>query len=359
MDISQRDFEPIRYQPPPQPPREKLNSWKPSLTCLFACGTVVLGLTIGVPLALHSFLKREDVQTVIKHMPRNKQFVGETFSWRVLFEYQAQKTAGMNPVIGDFDADDEKEILILDTPPFPSELVKLDGSSRPVAFHQEISHSRYLTWDWDRDGIDELLTSSTDGSPEVCIYNLAGELVHTIENRTMGGFSIVGDYDGDGKPDLLLCAEQAYTPIVYRQQGLAAITGSTYSEGPPCCLADLDGDGRKAIVAISKAGYLVTTPDGHDLRYWDLIYPAWTADLSGRGIDWLIDPGKGILDPMTGLACRLQWPPEVQETFGDIYIWRMDRFDIAAYTPPGETEPLLAVANIVYGPHFMLFNKEG
>jgi len=361
MSISQQDFDPIRYQPPtpPRPPREKLSGWKPSLTCLIACGSLVLLLAIGVPLALHSLLNREEVQAVIKHMPRNEQFVGETFSWRMLYEYPARKSANITGVIGDFDADEEKEILILDVPPFTSEMIELNGGSRTVPFQREVRSRRYLTWDWDGDGIDELLSESTGDSPGVDIFNLAGELVHTIENRTMEGFSIVGDYDGDYRPDLLLRVDGDYTPVVYRQQGLEARKGESLFPGYPCCLADLNGDGKKAVISASNLGYQVITPDGYERPGWDLIYPAWTADLSGRGSDWLVDLGEGILNPATGVKTQFQWPPEIKASFGDIYIWRLDRFDVAAFTPPGSTEPRLAVASIVHGPHFMLFNRDG
>lgn len=361
MDISPQDFEPIRYQPPlppPPPPPRQTGGWKPWMTALsVCCGVALIGL-IAVISSVARFLSSEEVKEAFASLPRNAQHVGKTFSWRRIYDYQSEAYGYAYAVIGNFDKDQAPEILLLDSQA-PSLLVDLSGSCRSVPIKAPSGKTYYQAWDWDGDGIDEVFRAPENDDPNIEIYNLNGDLVHTIKDRRSTGYSIVGDYDGDGKPDLLLKVADHYTACIQRQKGLGQIMGQTYYEGMPYCLADLDGDGKKEIVVVTNNNYFIVSTTGTQSPPWNIVKPMWAVDLSGQGIDWLVDLSTGILDPTTGEVTLLQWPTVAGLPVKSGYPAWYQFSDVAAFTPPGESEARLVVASTEFEPHLMLFNTAG
>jgi signal transduction histidine kinase len=127
-------------------------------------------------------------------------------------------------------------------------------------------HARVQYLDWDGDGSDELLTLTvSQGGGEVVAELLDGRTWQTIRRRTLPaalGFPMVGDLDGDGRPEVLFVRPPSEVWVVNsdfevtRRVDLAAPVRSVTA------LGDLDRDGSQEFLAeLGSAGVMLLRPD--------------------------------------------------------------------------------------------------
>ncbi len=127
--------------------------------------------------------------------------------------------------------------------------------------------------DLDGDGVQELVAGNT-------AYKLDGSM---LWNKTglPNGFNAVADFNGDGKPDVVLVAQNQ----VWILQGatgnveLGPVTLPGSGNGGPPTVADFDGDGKPEIGVANKDKYSMVKPD-YAAKTINVVWSAPNHDLS-------------------------------------------------------------------------------
>ncbi len=144
----------------------------------------------------------------------------------------------------------------------------------------------------------------------------------TASAGAVGGTVVIGDVDGDGKPDLVAPASDGH---VYAVDGsgkpladFTRATGKPVSAGP--ALVDLEGDGRLDLAAAAEDGFLYAWElpgrnNAGSVRWGqyarDAARTAWSTEqntISPPGDDLM--PGKSVYNypnPVRGIATRIRY----------------------------------------------------
>jgi hypothetical protein len=159
--VSQPDyFSQAKWEPPPKPPR------KPLGLLPFIVGAVLL-LLGGAAFAFPKLIEWNE-QRLAKleaslefHTPAAKVVTGEPLKWRTLATFaQAGTREDPRPeiVFADFNRDQRHDIFMLDFKG-KSKVLQPDGSSQTIKGQWDVV-TRFYAWDYERDGIAELIPHS-------------------------------------------------------------------------------------------------------------------------------------------------------------------------------------------------------
>lgn len=273
---------------------------------LVGCCGGALVLIIGGILATVWWLKSPQGSDYIDIFPHDRQAYGERLAWRTLVELPDRQGFMGSMTVGNFDRDPEQEIMLVN---YLGEmlLIELDGSIQKLA-DGSFDYAFWIkAWDWDADGIDEILLNDLTAKQEVVVYGLDGQPKHRFKNQRMGAYSVTGDYDGDGIIDILLVEANGPGAWIHSANGQMLEQLNVKQRSEPLMLTDLDNDGlAEAIVyeyenfkvyAYNKDPKIVDWPEVDYTRV-----PYWAADLTGDNVPELINPVKGILDITANLV---------------------------------------------------------
>lgn len=250
------------------------------------------------------------------------------YYWKFLDTFNGEYEDYATLVVGNFDGDEAQEMLHCEQ--YACQLLELDGSMTelPILGWDAIRSS--IAWDWDGDGIDELVCTAY--SPEggarsggngngLEIVGISGELLDTVNGRLPMATQYLGDMDGNGRLELLV-DDLSSSRIIAMAPG-GAETWSTEGIMPAIIwsLADIDGDGRAEAISQGTSGGPVTkasalraygfeqeqlpVPGLGDSVPQDM--PVCAADLDGDGVAELLTE-RQIVSPATGKAVELQLP---------------------------------------------------
>lgn len=170
------------------------------------------------------------------------------------------------PSLADLDGDGSSEVI------FGRTALNADGS---VRWQASGGVGRYLSFAIDMDGDGQLEVSA--GSS---LYDTDGTLLW--DDGTADGPSAVGDFDGDGLPELV----HVGSGVVYLvgADGVvrwsAAVPGGG-SGGAPT-VADFDGDGAPEIGVAGAYQYAVLDSDGSTL--WTADVQDWSSNVTGSSV---------------------------------------------------------------------------
>jgi hypothetical protein len=334
--MSYSDFrDPVRFEPPPPRAPRRFPLWLAS----------ALVFLVLIAIAGYFFLKdmtssfRREMQAVL---PPAAVHVGSPLSWRTLERsgdialFSQGSLGGL--YIADFDGDGDDEVLRVH-PANSSPLYEVNGGKSTCGIHGLEFMMGGEPWDYDRDGVSEILTetmlgdvmqgvfSGTDKpedlplSQELPVYNLKGRSVARLPVvASTPGSLIIGDFDGDGWDDLLCSrpsSSSKYGSSTYVAMGrdgkevweLTVQGGISFA-----CTGDVDGDGRDE---------LVTTGDrmrglvfyGKDQQpeprspAGEHVSPEACFDVDGDGTEEVVYSGAHVYNPVSTGTTDLKLPP--------------------------------------------------
>jgi hypothetical protein len=241
--------------------------------------------------------------------------VGTPLLWREL-DRQATKDGMVGGLLaGNFDPDPDQELLLLRR--HHGYLYEADGSRRSVRLGGLQFLLQAAAWDYDGDGVDEVVADpllASFGNPLKMLKTRQGTLpdkspVYALDGRraaelpgttAMGLPAFVGDADGDGRSDLVL-NDSGIWRIYAPGGGTSTLTPSPgqFSVG----FGDLNGDGRaevlsrenklKDLLGYGLGGRIVLPPLSHKAMNFTL------ADITGDGTCEVLSEAQ-YLDPRTG-----------------------------------------------------------
>jgi hypothetical protein len=333
--MSVYDFNaPVKYTPP------EPKSGNPGLIIGIVAGVLVLAavgyFVLPKPGGGGGGLgsKREQRLVEMTSIPEPKAVIGTAKTWRTLATTKPAYGLGhLRPpaVVGHFGKGKDNDILLVGMKS-ATEIYRLDGSHSPVPWAKFFFIERFFPWDYNHDGVDELVpvtrglsyifdenypvisygaTSPGVGWPIECadgqlehvaldirdeytpVYNASGK----EKSSFVGGFTfgqlLTGDLDGDGRQDLLVKLKKMVdTYSVFggpRAERLKDITPESNTKCAFC--GDLDGSGRDSLVSL----------EGNELALYDLkskrkaiggwpagYFPTTAADINGDKVDEVI-----------------------------------------------------------------------
>lgn len=201
--------------------------------------------------------------------------------------------------VGDFDGDGSGEVLVTGGPSSAS-LIEADGSARLLPQQAHYVPYRALAWDYNSDGVDELMADDYQGRGVLAV-DVQGQELGTLPGCNVWGATCV-DFDGDGRLDFATEDEQRQAVVVFQPGGqeLWRMPLPAHCYNP--AYGDVDGDG-KAEVVVSDNGTLrifgAARPEAQ-LKGWSGYYwPALIADLNGDTRGEIFASNSGYLDPAT------------------------------------------------------------
>lgn len=255
--------------------------------------------------------------------------VGSPLAWRVLDKRKYSnglyglwsKPGTLGSIFaGNFDNDTDKELLLLGLA--AGRFYDADGTQHPVALHGAQFLLQSGAWDMDRDGIDEIvcepiteqvtLSRGKSGLPlptDTPIYSLNGKRITRLPGKPTLG-QLIGDYDGDGEPELILSSG---TAVVMGENGQQVDSFSLPNGIMFGSLADVDGDGcseycglENKLSVLGIYGYKQARTQAAN---WPHMYmPTSHADLNGDGCEELLCGLKGYFDPVQSSAVSFSIP---------------------------------------------------
>jgi hypothetical protein len=167
---------------------------------------------------------------------------------------------------GDFDGDGNDELLIFDAGQ-GTQIVRLDGSlcgnfpqggARPLC-----------AWDCNGDGKAEVIRQGANGGIEA--VDLQGRVVKTLPDAPLMAMSepgrtyqLIGDADGDGKPELWLspAASGGAGVVAVSSSGKVVAQDSTFYPSLNALVCDYYGTGMQVLVGVDYSGNLLAVGVG-------------------------------------------------------------------------------------------------
>ncbi len=251
--------------------------------------------------------------------------------------------------MGNFDDDTDEELLLLADPDLPEEqsesgsgreairtgaslLLEADGQRSELGIRSFFFVADFTAWDYDGDGVDEIIPADTAKgyyakAPEQpailhdkfdldnCspVLALDGSCIAVLRGGGTWQDVTVGDFDGDGSADLLLC-DYGGTNLTARAYAVGGIELPVAEGAVLCCsdlAADMDGDGKDEVAgtfgALSICDPAATWRDlpGYEIQSGS----TYAADLDGDGAEELLS-GAGIYDVQTAKWLPLVYPAQ-------------------------------------------------
>jgi len=152
-----------------------------------------------------------------------------------------------NPAIADLDGDGLAEVI------FGRQIISFDGAS-VITGTGGTGGSTYMSFavDWDDDGQLEVIAGST-------VYELDGGTAWS-DGRS-DGYPAVGDFDGDGRPDMVRSGGSLVS-VASNDGALLWETSLPGGGGGAPTVADFDGDGAPEVGVAGFAYYTMFDTDG-------------------------------------------------------------------------------------------------
>ena len=256
---------------------------------------------------------------------------------------------------GNFDTDEDDELLLLDE----TRLIIFDhnGEYRTVQQNSDMA-SLYISftpvvWDYDRDGIDELVPDPMqwetreslkeaegkdiagqledfkdmfDNVFQVPVFNVEGGISAELPSKDGTCLPAVGDVDGDGFNELVACTSADRDKFVaYGVNGEIVWEGSILPvRGQSClglgCLGNFDHDNKEELYQMYLGHWLYGLGQERiELAEFPACSSAYqyAADVDDDGYDELLSD-KGIVDLNTGKKTAYTYPAGEEPLFGDV-----------------------------------------
>jgi hypothetical protein len=297
---------PIRYEGPS--PRRR-----PATLLLIFCAVVLLaaGLTVAS-------LLRPATNSGPRKLPQvslGATKVGQPLKWRqlerrrILLPIQSGSLGGL--VAGNFDTDADQELLRVG--PKYSYIFEADGGRTRVPLHGPEFIMSLAAWDFDGDGMDEIVPDSIahdvwknrkllrQGAAQLPtatpVYRLDGALAATLNGITVGMEALTGDLNADGHRELLLADNSKW--FVYGRQGKLLATITTPSNSIVRAIGDPDGDGKDELLGLENkastlAGYGMSGARTEYQGNANGVFSRGCIDVTGDGRDEMLIGGKGL-----------------------------------------------------------------
>ena len=157
-------------------------------------------------------------------------------------------------------ADLPPDIFDLDNNGDTSEPLPVDARGEPRVFGAAVdigaveARAPVAAYDFNDDGISDLLFQNTDATPQIWLMNGTSALSETTLLTPPVQWKIVGsgDFDGDGSADILWLNTSTNQPGIWVMNG-ASLSGSVGLTTPPASwriagIGDVDGDGKADII---------------------------------------------------------------------------------------------------------------
>ena len=237
--------EPVRYTPGPTPPPRRTNY----VPWLLGCGGCVAIIAALIGWLVYSVKNAIDEFT--PEVREARMISGEQLAWRELPWHPANMiVVGTHMRSIEENGDSQRELIFFDSDG-AVQVVDLDGNVQAHYHWSNPVEDRELEfWDFDGDGIDEMLYDSEDGADSATyVANLDEQFVHEFAGMILPEWRASADVDGDGRNELLLHSWDSRKYEVVNQGGKVLIKGNNNVDDPtmgyhqPVVLADMDGDG--------------------------------------------------------------------------------------------------------------------
>lgn len=181
--------------------------------------------------------------------------IGDAIKWRELDHFDGSYEDYASLLAGNFDDDPDRELLHVTQ--YTCSILELDGSLRELPILGWIGGKLELAWDWDGDGIMEIVTRGygpeQPGPDTMQILNLAGEVVAELPGSLPIASSGTADLDGNGHRELLLEGGGRTGLAAYGLTGLESWYVNALAANIVLAIGDFDGDGRDELLGRSVA----------------------------------------------------------------------------------------------------------
>lgn len=238
---------------------------------------------------------------------------GQKLAWRMLyaghatFADQYGSLGGL--VSGNFDGDSDQELLLVGGK--QGQYFELDGAATPVNLHGDGFMMDISAWDFDADGIDDVIPDATfysvtqnrgshkGGLPPVPVdtpvFSLSGREIGRLPAVGLARPPLIRDFNGDGRADIVLPGLEGGGAglAIFQAQG-AKLGDFLLDRGMVIAACDSDGDGRSELVQLlaKRHGTLsfFSFPSGRkDVYDWPpLVLSCGAGDIDGDGREELI-----------------------------------------------------------------------
>lgn len=256
--------------------------------------------------------------------------VGKALHWRELASFTGDIDEYAAIVPGNFDDDEDAELLLHQS---GFEILELDGSRRSLPGLDGTELGIYGVWDMDGDGRCELLAVSSEMSETseggdsgmlTSILALDGRELAKLEGMSMFGGEATADLDGDGHGELLLANYdmQSYevSLTAYGRGGKEIWQQTGIGMVESLITGDVDGDGRDELIGagVDPQSGMPGRVMAYGIRQDATAIPGLTdnsliglpmfcIDINGDGTDEIL-VGRSLLSPVDGNRIRLTRP---------------------------------------------------
>jgi hypothetical protein len=270
---------------------------------------------------------------------------------------------------GNFDHDTDQEVILIGYE--HGQYYDANGVKHKVGIHGAAFLMEGAAWDSDGDGVDEIVCEaiaeniwkqhghgSANSLPNSTpIYALDGGLLTRLPG-VQSSNQLLGDYDGDGRPDLILPANalEVHAPGGTSLGMIRTASGMYIAE----VMADLDGDGCAEYCRWEKnSRTLAAYGDGQQRKSyaWTKAIPsiAGVADLNADGCQELLLGLAGYYDPAVERQFGYSIPAAYQASNLDI----TNKCVAGDFDGDQQAEVAVAVGEIPFGTGVMLFDASG
>jgi len=234
--------------------------------------------------------------------------------------------------VGNVDNDPADELILY---PFrkPPTVYELDGAAHTIPLATELSAIGTLMWDYDGDGVDDLMAEEyKNRTPVRGIYDYNGHLLATPPPDVLGRKYALADLNGDGIKEVVNreITQRHVAAIGRRGAAEGEIEVPTYSAWT--AYGDSDGDGHAEALALAILDDTGIQLYAFGIGQDPVVYPAWMDfqvdrqykllpttcyDLDGDGAVEVFAADQGYFNPATNQYVELKYPACNQRTSSD------------------------------------------
>jgi hypothetical protein len=320
------------YYAAPLPERGKAvgrqTNWLLICSVIFVVMVAILGLV-----GWQAYRWAKSLGIVQNIPPPAAVLVGTPLTWTELDSWSSIQgryapVFGNGLVPGDFDGDGDDELMVYlsQKSSFQSQqsvnIYQMNGTFSTVPSLGQNYFGYLWAWDSDGNGTDEIVLSGYQGTS---VYDHNGQHLTSIAGQPISSLDEslnLGDMDGNGVSEILLADPMNSSRIVAYDYQSQVVWDYTFTSMPwQMGTGDVDGDGLDELVccfgnqapqALGKGQgaqqisvWYSSTPYQGGYSFFNQLY---CADLNGDGIDEIIDPAVGYIEPAAGTMTRFLMP---------------------------------------------------